>query len=130
MTKPVVYITRSTDKVFLNFEACIHLNLIPRNFHFLSCSSIDIDEPCSCPVRTEPPELPTELPYAEHKTDELEQWIKDRYASSIFNICEHQALPLMTGEPLRLFMDEIVKPHAVQTPANIPIHFREEVKHN
>ena len=73
-------------------------------------------------------ELPTELPYDEHETDKLEQRIKDRYASSTFNICEHQALPLMTGEPIRLFVDEKVKPHAVNTPATIPIHFREEVK--
>ena len=34
----------------------------------------------------------------------------------------------MKGEPLRLFTDESIKPHAVHTPSPIPVHFREEVK--
>ena len=34
----------------------------------------------------------------------------------------------MSGELLQLFVDPNVKPHAVHTPAPIPIHFCQEVK--
>lgn len=32
----------------------------------------------------------------------IEAWLLKAFASSTFNVCEHQALPLMTGPPLRL----------------------------
>ena len=34
----------------------------------------------------------------------------------------------MTGEPLRLFIDDKAQPMAVHVPAPVPIHFRKEVK--
>ena len=129
LTKQVVYITRATDRVFLNMEACIHLGIINPQFpnSGLIVSGLT-DEVCDCPVRSEPPPLPTELPFLEHEAEKLREWILQYYASSTFNTCEHQALPLMTGEPLKLFVDPTVKPQVVHSPATIPIHFRDEVK--
>ena len=87
---------------------------------------------CSCPQRpAEPPPLPTSLPPGLNATPEdvpaLKQWILDYYASSTFNTCTHQPLRMMTGEPLRLYVDPDAKPYAVHKPAIIPIHWQEQV---
>ena len=58
----------------------------------------------------------------------MKQWLLDHYKSSTFNTCEHRPLPTMKGEPLRIFIENDVKPHVVHTPSPIPVHFRKEVK--
>lgn len=83
---------------------------------------------CSCPVRTKAPPILSELPFPEHEVDKLKSWIVERYAYSTFNTCEHQPLPVMTGEPLKIYTEEGAKPFAVHTPAPIPVHFRDEIK--
>ena len=49
-------------------------------------------------------------------------------ASSTFNVCEHQLLPLMEDPPLELMIDQEVVPIANHTPIPIPIHWQDEVK--
>ena len=45
----------------------------------------------------------------------LKQYLLDRYASSTFNICEHQPLPLIkTSPPLELFVDPAAAPKLSQ----------------
>ena len=75
--------------------------------------------------------MPTKLPYAptEENIPKLKEWLLDYYGSTAFNTCEHQELPLMTGEPLRLHVDPNAKPYAVHKPATVPIHWQEQV-HN
>ena len=61
--------------------------------------------------------------------DRLEQWIRDRYRASTFNVCNNQALPLMKGSPpLELFIDKNARPVACHKPAQIPIHFKQKVE--
>ena len=130
-SKQVVYITTSADRVFLNREACEQLGLIPDQFPFATVNAVGEEEnyrTCDCPVRSQPPPMPDKLPFPATEREKLEKWLLDRYASSTFNVCEHQPLPLMSGEPIRLFTDESIKPHAVHTPSPIPVHFKEEVK--
>ena len=144
VTKQVVYIATNATRVFLNREACEQLGLVPENFPHINqienCSEINSlpneestkETVCTCPKRELPPPLPTVLPSAEKDEEKLKvilkDWILKRYASSTFNTCEHQVLPAMTGEPLRLFVDPKAKPTAVHTPSPVPIHHKKEAK--
>ena len=88
------------------------------------------DKPCQCPRRTMPP-TPPPLPCeaTEENLPILKQFILDTYASSAFNTCSHQPLPMMTGsEPLRLYVDPTAKPVAIRTPSQVPLHWKEAVK--
>ena len=62
--------------------------------------------------------LPSNSSYNRGK---LEQRIRDFYASSEFNVCEHQKLPIMSGEPRSLMVDPTVQPKAVHNPVPIPV---------
>ena len=89
------------------------------------------DTPCSCPTRTAPPSDPPVLPCSPTKENLsiLRAYVLDRYASSAFNCCERQALPLMQdSSPLRLFVDDQAKPKAITTPSQIPAHWVHDVK--
>ena len=93
----------------------------------------ELEPLCTCPKRTAPPPLPTEIPKEitvekDEKKALMKAWILDRYASSTFNTCEHQPLPTMTGEPLCLFIDDTVKPTAVHVLSPALIHQRKEAK--
>ncbi|MEL6804838.1 MAG: hypothetical protein AAFO91_13770, partial [Bacteroidota bacterium] len=48
--------------------------------------------------------------------------------SSTFNTCTHQSLPMMSGEKLRLSIEENAQPVAYHRPIPVPIHWRDEVK--
>merc|ERR1711923_465122 len=80
------------------------------------------DPQCNCPKRPEEvPPLPTQLPPGLTATEKdipaLKEWILDYYASTTFNVCEHQPLPMMKCEPLKLFLNPEARPVAVHKPA-------------
>ena len=85
---------------------------------------------CSCPTRAPPPPRPTSLPFpaTEANRGKLEQYLHDLYAASVFNVCEHQPLPMMSGPPLSLNIDPNATPKPCHTPIAIPIHWQDEVK--
>ena len=86
---------------------------------------------CGCLKRTETPEEPPKPPCALTMGNRkvIEKAIMDYYASSVFNKCEHQTLPKLEGEPMKIFVDEtMVKPPAVNTLAKIPLAWEEKVK--
>ena len=58
----------------------------------------------------------------------MEKFILNYYRSSTFNVCEHQELPMMSGPPHELHIDQNVKPTAIHNPMPIPLHWKEEVK--
>ena len=64
----------------------------------------------------------------EEDVDKLKSWLLEHYKSSTFNVCEHQRLPVMTGEPLQLHVDPDATPVAVHKPTLVPIHWRAAVK--
>ena len=100
-----------------------------------SCTNTGVVTPgqpaCSCPRRTLPPDSPAKLPCpaTEANLPQLKQFLLDRYASSSFNVCEHQPLPMLKGSPpLKLHVDPAAQPRAVHTPAVVPLHWQEAVK--
>ena len=122
-------------KMYLSRTACEKLGIISENFPKpteTSMNSLALDESdvCSCPKRSKPPPLPKNPSYAplDENREKLEQWLLKYYGASTFNICEHQALPKMSGPPLKLIIDENATPHAVHTPIPVPLHWKKEVK--
>ena len=143
-TRQIVYFTRSSDRLFLSRQACVALGLIPDSFPTIgeAClsSSTSMDslpaastsdgQTCECPTRQPPPERPTSLlfPATEENLQKLEMWLLNHYKSSSFNVCEHQPLPMMSGQPMRLMVDQDAKAVALHTPIPVPVHWQDETK--
>lgn len=148
-TRQIVYVTDSSDRIFLSREACVELGMISKTFptigevHHTSTiqsgpqdladtmtSDNGITAPCKCPKRIKPPPLPTKLPFPANPTNrgKLQAYLKKYYRDSTFNTCEHQPLPMMTGPPIRLMIDPDADPVAFHTPIPVPLHWQEEVK--
>ncbi len=87
------------------------------------------NDTCSCPQRTVPPPCPTELPFpcVSANNNRMKAWLLDRYGSSTFNICPHQALPCMEGPPIEIHVDPAATPKACHTPATMPLHWQQKV---
>ena len=88
------------------------------------------EKPCSCPTRTLPPSDELTLPCSptEENLPIMKQYLMDRFSSSSFNICEHQALPLLQNSPpLELHTDPTAIPVAVHRPAVVPLHWKQAV---
>ena len=74
---------------------------------------------------------PTECPFSpvEENIPQLKEWILEHYGSSAFNICPHQALPLVSSSPpMRLHLAEGAKPVAIHKPSPVPVHWEELVR--
>ena len=112
-TGALVYVSPDTDKFYLSREVLKDLKIIDENFPKIQVNSIaaplaerngrEINEAaCGCKIRTLPPPKPTSLPFEcnESNIPRMRQWLLDRYASSTFNKCTHQQLPLMEGPPV------------------------------
>ena len=87
-------------------------------------------ERCSHPQRTLPPGRPTELPFAcrPENNSKMKNWLLQRYASSTFNTCPDQTLPNMEGPPIRIHVDKDATPYRARVPAEVPLHWQEEVE--
>ncbi|GFO33256.1 enzymatic polyprotein [Plakobranchus ocellatus] len=122
-------------------EACRDLGIIFDTFPSIesvmtdsSAMQSDTDNPnedrCHCPPCQTPPPLPTSLPFpaTEENREKLERWLLDYYKSSTFNVCEHQELPMMSGPPMRLIIDDDATPITHHIPIPVPIHWQEQVK--
>jgi hypothetical protein len=77
-TRQMVYITDSTDKLFLSREACIDLGIITRSFPKISTNDNTLTstrtpnhDQCNCPERSNPPPLPTNYPSRQPKPTEI-----------------------------------------------------------
>ena len=141
-TRQLVYFTPSTERLYLSKHACVALGMIPPSFPSIGSASLlsacdatgsrnqSTNRPCNCPAREPPPPRPTTIPLppTEENREKLEKYLLDYYASSTFNVCQHQSLPMMSGPPMRLMIDPDAKPHAYHTPIPVPIHWQEEVK--
>ena len=130
-TRQIVYVTDSTDKIYLSREGCVALGLISKDFPTIGeVKSISTSKECDCPERQPPPQRPTTIRFSptEEKKDRLKQWLVDRYSSSTFNTCEHQPLPMMDVPPLRLMVDKEATPSASHKAIPVPLHWMDKVK--
>ena len=77
-----------------------------------------------------PPSKPTQLPYPANEANRqhLQLWLLNYYASSTFNTCEHQPLPLMDTLPMKLMVNPDATPIAHHSPIPVPLHWQDEVK--
>ena len=148
ITRQIIYITDSTDKLFFSREACMDLGIISAHFPVVGGVPAQADRSvfsdancardisdvtpldCNCLKRTKPPPLPTTLPCPapEENVVKLKQYLLECYSSSTFNTCEHQPLPMMEGSPMRLMIDPKAKPTAYHSPIPVPIHWQDDVK--
>ena len=85
----------------------------------------DDDGSCRCPRREAVPEPPKFDPQL--SVSQLRKKIIEHYASSAFNKCTRQTLPLMKGEPLPIPVKKDTKPVAVHTPVPVPLHWEQKV---
>ena len=146
-SKQLCYIAENIHCLFLSKQACRDLGIIGDNFPkigtFPTQASQDSHQisnlsgtaaaarPCQCPDRSLPPAPPSNppLPAVEENTDKLKDWILTQYASSAFNQCSHQPLPLMqSSPPLELHINPKIKPVATHKPRPIPLHWMTNVK--
>ena len=147
-TRQLAYVSSTVPGIYLSNDACMDLGCVPRNFPTIGhCDAMQTEETkppkcsnsgvgiqankCTCPKRTLPPTDMPVLPCDPTKENLpiIKEYILKRFASSAFNCCEQQPLPLMEDSPpLRLFVDPAASPSAVTTPARIPLHWDEQVK--
>lgn len=66
-TRQVVYVTDSSDKMFLSREACVALGMLSKTFPTIGethhAHTIGISTTCDCPKRQLPPPPPTKQPF-------------------------------------------------------------------
>ena len=130
VSKQMAYVCTKVNNIYLSKTVLQDLGIPPAH---LKPSITETAEDCQCPHRdSDPPPLVTELP--DHLRDcgddipNMKQWLLDQYSATVFNTCKHQAMPHMTGDLLRIFMDPQAKPVTVNNPASIPIHWHDKVK--
>ena len=101
----------------------LQLKIVPQNFpHVGSAASVTLDD-CACTPRTVTPGRPQRLPMdvSVENIPAMEQWLRERYASSTFNNCPHQPIPSIQGPPLRIHVDPKAKP--TQAFTKTPLHW-------
>ena len=157
-TCQLCYIAKGVKELLLSKEACEKLDMLPTGFPmvgaFDSCANVgevksetpipgdpvvlpdislditlcspDSEGKCSCPRRFLPPEIPE---FKEGATAEkLKKIIMNHYASSAFNRCTRQTLPLMKGDPLPIITDPAVQPVAIHSHIPVSLHWKKKVK--
>ena len=134
-TRQILYVTDTTDHLFISREACIALGMISKDFPAVgeipeTQNAASITASCDCPTRKLPPQRPTQLPFqpTEENVPKLKQFLLDYYKTSTFNTCAHQPLPMMSGPPLKLMVDQDATPVAYHNPIPVPLHFQDQVK--
>ena len=137
-TGEMIYVSDSTNLFYLSRHAMAQLQIIDSHFPQIgahsSISGVCINNHetnlCDCPARTNPPSRPQKLPFQpiESNIPKMKEWLLARFASSTFNKCTHQRLPMMSGPPIEIHVDPLAKPTAVHTPASVPIHWSDAVK--
>ena len=139
-SRQLCYVCEKVTKVYMSRQGCTEMGMLekdfpmPKNTDHHTTAVIETPCSCSCPTRSQtPPPLPTALPPSIPETDpqapeKLKQWLFKHYASTTFNTCEHQQLPMMTGPPLKMFIDPNATPVACHKITPVPIHWKEKVK--
>ena len=56
----------------------------------------------------------------------MKDYLLEKFAA-VFNTCPHCPLPVMSGPPMEIHVDENAKPFACHKASNIPIHWEKQV---
>ena len=72
---------------------------------------------------TEPPDTLL-MPATASNRGALEDFIKDWYAASAYNVCKRQAWPRTAGPTMKIFTKQDVAPVYITKPSPVPLHFR------
>lgn len=144
----MVYVSSDVRQFYLSNSSLRALGILPRNFPTIGGSDPWEDKPdacdctiaesrthitnkadCGCPQRDRPPGRPTQLPFPCHpeNNSRMKQWLLKHFASSTFNVCPHQQLPIMKGPPVEIHLDPSATPRAYHTAVPIPLHWKEQV---
>jgi len=140
-TRQVIYVSRNTKGFFLSETALRDLGSLSPSFPVplpdstvMAAAGLQSKDhhlaPCGCLRRTKPPPRPDTIPFdpVDANVSTLENWILKYYASSAFNVCEHQPLPCMTGSALEVHFKPDSKPVAYHSPIPVPHHWKTKVK--
>jgi len=115
-TRQIVYVAENANGLYLSETALRDLGIIPQTFPECNSNTSGIQStgntdhlaPCGCLRRNITPSHPEKIPFPptpSHRKD-LEDWILHHFESSAFNICKHQPLQPMSGEPLGITFNE------------------------
>ena len=85
---------------------------------------------CGCLKRESPPSRPAELPVkcCLENSEEMKQYLLNRYKASTFNKCPHQELPKMEGPPIQIHVDPNATPVKFTKPAPVNLHWQKRVE--
>ena len=153
--RSMVYVSSAVRTMYLSYESMLNLGIL--NLAFLDVTgnntpprNLPPDTPhinivrdandgcnaprhdnnlCSCPQRASTPLRPSVLPFECTPANNaiMKDWLLKRYATSTFNTCPHRPLPCMEGPPIEIHIDPGATPKTCHTPANIPIHWHQQV---
>jgi hypothetical protein len=153
-TEQIVYIAREARSFILSETALKELGVLPENFPVagsfkpLSTEVVRLgdDAPtplsttaavsgvvkntCGCPVRTDVPQIPTNIPVEKPEANRvhLHRWILHYYRTYAFNVCPHQPIPAITGPAMDIVTIDGAEPVAIHSPIPTPHHWKEDVK--
>ena len=136
-TRQLSYVCTEIDCIYISRQGLQELGLIDKDFpnvvrgtaHVAALKNTQCD--CTCPERPSTiPERITSVPeYARGNTELLKEFLLKHYESTVFNTCECQKLPKLTGPPLKLQVDPNAEPVACHKIQPIPVHWQDKV-HN
>ena len=143
-TVQVCYVSDKIKQLYLSEQGCKQLGIIPETFPSIGAAlpspnhaaatkeetpEKSTTETCPCIPRSPVPPMPKEVPFPPTEANRLkiENWIKDYYRSSVFNNCQHQPIPMMSGPPVSIHLDPEAKLPAHHKPIPVPLHHQDEV---
>ena len=140
----MAYVSPDANCLYLSKEAMIQLRIIDPEFPKIGAvgsnqvsgigtenDTSSVYAECGCLKRELPPEKPSRLPFDTSQGNaaaSMKDWLLSRYASSTFNKCPHQLLPLMDGPPIEIHIDENAKPVAFLKPRPVALHWQKKIE--
>ena len=93
------------------------------------CTSTESEKSCDCPMRTTVPDRPKSLPFrcCPENNVKMKMWLLEQFGASTFNTCPHRPLPVMSGPPVEIHLQDDAVPRACHTAATVPIHWQDDV---
>ena len=134
-TQPI-YFVQTAKTLYLSFDACKGLGLLPPCFPHQPNPTVAASTPvaghqeqASTTVDSSAHCKPSVMPFAplEENIERLEEWLLRHFSSSTFNT-KKSPLPVMAGAPHHIHLMPDARPYACHVPASVPKHWEAEVK--